>query len=112
FCVLCTSGNGEVTIQRRCGNGLPHCVVHRRPSTSAGASQGNPRISWLSSQDRVERLRRDKDVRENVGGCGSAGVQRGRHGRGSHSLPYQATLPKSTNHPAFGVLPDARANPV
>jgi hypothetical protein len=47
-----------------------------------------------------------------VRGRGSTGVQTGRHGRGSASLPYQAKVSQSADHPAFSVLRDARANPV
>jgi two-component system, NtrC family, response regulator GlrR len=36
----------------------------------------------------------------------------GRHGGGSSSLPYQATVPQPADHPAFSALRDARANPV
>jgi CheY-like chemotaxis protein len=53
-----------------------------------------------------------KILGENVRGRGSTGVQTGRHGRGSASLPYEATVSQSANHPAFSVLRDARANPV
>ena len=38
--------------------------------------------------------------------------EQGRHGRGSATLPYQATVSQSTHHPAFSALRDARANPV
>ena len=37
-------------------------------STSAGAAQGNSRISWLLRHDSVERLHRDEDVEGNGGG--------------------------------------------
>ena len=68
------------------------CVVHRRLSIRLGASQRDSGISRLLRQDRVERLHGREDVGGNVGGRRSSGVQAGRHGRGSRSLPYQATV--------------------
>src|ERR1035441_3610043 len=47
-CELCASSNGEpITASNyleETGNGLPHCGVHRRPSTSVGASQSDSGI--------------------------------------------------------------------
>jgi hypothetical protein len=63
-------------------------------------------------QARVQRLHRDKDVRGNVGRGGSAGVQIGRHRRGSHSMPYEAKASQPADHSALRLLRDARANPV
>ena len=55
--------------------------------------------SWLHS---------DKDAGGNVGGCSSSGVQTGRHGRGSHSLPHQATVSQSSYHllSAYSEMPE------
>jgi len=39
------------------------------------------------------------------------GVQTGRHGRRSRSLPYQATVSQPADHPAFSVRRHVRANP-
>ena len=56
---------------------------------------------------------RDKDViRGDVRLRSSTRVQTRRHGRGGHSLPYQATVSQPADHSAFSVLRDARANPV
>ena len=53
-----------------------------------------------------------KMFRGNGGGCGSAGVQTRRHGRGGDSVAYQAAVPQLADHLAFSVLRDAGANPV
>jgi hypothetical protein len=82
------------------------CIDDRPPT--AGASQGDFRISWLSRQDRVEQLHGDEDVGRNIIGCGSTGVQRGGHRRGSRSLPVKQRFP---NLPiillsAYGEMPE------
>ena len=44
-------------------------------------------------EDRIERPHRYKDVGGNVGGCGSTGVQTGRHGRGSRARRIKQRFP-------------------